>query len=158
MAEDIVQTKRCCTCKETKLLDNFHRCRTLPDGLQRRCKECVKRTVHGYNTTDQGREKRRLARRAWLATPLGKERAREAEKKRKATPEYKAKNTIHSLVRSGRMPRVRSLPCLHCGKPATGYHHHLGYEREHWKHVIPLCSVCHKKADSELRVQGINIG
>ncbi len=152
MAENIVLTKRCCTCKKMKPHDAFHRCRALPDGLQRRCRECVKITVRGYSSTEEGRAKRRAWRRAWLATPLGKQRAREDQKKRNRTPQYKAKERVHDLTRRGKIPRASSLPCLHCSKPATGYHHHLGYEREHWEHVIPLCSVCHKKADSEVRV------
>jgi hypothetical protein len=34
-----------------------------------------------------------------------------------------------------------------CGKPAQHYHHHLGYEKKHRLHVIPLCTECHYLAD-----------
>jgi hypothetical protein len=34
-------TKRCPRCAETKPLDEFHRDRTSPDGVQSRCKACV---------------------------------------------------------------------------------------------------------------------
>jgi hypothetical protein len=36
-----VTTKRCPRCGETKALEEFHRDRTSPDGVQSRCKACV---------------------------------------------------------------------------------------------------------------------
>ena len=56
---------------------------------------------------------------------------------------YAAVNKVNCTIRDGKMPPARDLPCAHCGSQAAQYHHHLGYEREHWLDVIPLCQDCH---------------
>lgn len=45
------------------------------------------------------------------------------------------------------LPQVSTRPCAKCGQPAADYHHHLGYEPEHWLDVLPLCRRCHRKAE-----------
>lgn len=57
-----------------------------------------------------------------------------------------ARAAVYRAVRAGKMPPVNSLTCQECGNPATGYHHHNGYDKEHWLDVIPLCTACHIKA------------
>lgn len=59
----------------------------------------------------------------------------------------KAREAVTYAVRIGKLPRVWTLKCAHCGNPAQQYHHHYGYEPEHWLDVIPLCKPCHWKID-----------
>lgn len=78
-----------------------------------------------------------------------KERYRQKLKSLK--PEViKAHSAVHNGVRDGKMPHASTLSCHHCGRPAVEYHHHLGYDREHWLDVIPLCKPCHHKTRGRL--------
>lgn len=56
---------------------------------------------------------------------------------------YKARNKVNNSVAKGLIPSVKTLRCYDCGNHATDYHHHLGYEPQHWLDVIPLCRKCH---------------
>jgi hypothetical protein len=49
------------------------------------------------------------------------------------------------------MPAASTLPCAECGGKANQYHHHLGYEREHREHVLPVCGPCHRKLHPRLK-------
>lgn len=60
---------------------------------------------------------------------------------------YRARSAVFLEVRMKRMPRAKDCRCQNCGMMAWGYHHHLGYDREHWLDVIPLCRRCHDIAD-----------
>jgi len=52
---------------------------------------------------------------------------------------------VREAVKLGQLPPIKSCTCCECGKPATDYHHYLGYEKEHWLAVEPLCKSCHMK-------------
>ena len=52
--------KRCCSCKQTKELDQFHKNKNLPQGVQRRCKECASEANRVYHSANK--EKRRYGR------------------------------------------------------------------------------------------------
>jgi hypothetical protein len=58
---------------------------------------------------------------------------------------FKARWAVNNAVRDGKLPSVKTLFCG-CGCRAAHYHHHLGYEIEHWLDVIPLCRSCHNAA------------
>lgn len=64
-----------------------------------------------------------------------------------ATPSAKVQSQASSAVsyeiKKGRMVEVTDLVCCDCGKDAEHYHHHLGYDRNHWLDVVPLCCQCH---------------
>jgi ssDNA-binding Zn-finger/Zn-ribbon topoisomerase 1 len=55
-----------------------------------------------------------------------------------------ARATIKNDIRAGKLPKASIFPCTDCGGPAREYDHHLGYEREHWRDVQPVCSRCNK--------------
>lgn len=75
-----------------------------------------------------------------------------------ASPEMKlaAHTAVNTAVwQYGSLPQVSTQACADCGAPATGYHHHLGYEPDHWLDVTPLCTVCHRRAEWKIiREQG----
>lgn len=56
----------------------------------------------------------------------------------------------HSAVReailAGKLSPLGDCVCTGCGVPARLYHHHAGYEREHWLTVTPMCHSCHRRA------------
>ena len=56
-----------------------------------------------------------------------------------------ARLAVTRAVSGGRLPRASSCKCFDCGGPAKEYDHYLGYEREYWLTVQPVCKVCHSK-------------
>jgi hypothetical protein len=54
----------------------------------------------------------------------------------------KAGSAVHSAVRRGILPPVKSCTCVDCGKPATEYDHR-DYTRP--IDVVPCCRSCNKK-------------
>jgi hypothetical protein len=54
-----------------------------------------------------------------------------------------ARTALNHAVADGLIPKVSTLLCEWCGKPAQTYHHHRGYEPEFQLTVIPLCRQCH---------------
>jgi len=57
----------------------------------------------------------------------------------------KAAYTLNNAVRLGKFPPAKTFSCEECGADAQHYHHHNGYEPEHWFDVVPLCTKCHGK-------------
>lgn len=55
----------------------------------------------------------------------------------------KARRVVQGAVQRGEIPSCKSLPCTDCGGTAQHYDHYLGYERDHWLDVQPVCIRCH---------------
>ncbi len=146
MADAIVNTKRCCHCKQTKPHGEFFKNRANRDGLQFLCKKCMTDAHLRYVRTPKG----------WKAHSAGHLRYKRTEKakvKARNLGRQPARSAVRSMIRAGKMPAASTLRCKHCGKPAKGYHHHNGYELEHHLDVIPLCVPCHRKADHAMLSQ-----
>lgn len=56
----------------------------------------------------------------------------------------KAHAAISYAVSKGRLNRAATFLCVSCNNQAHEWHHHLGYQPEHWLDVIPLCLSCHR--------------
>ena len=50
-------------------------------------------------------------------------------------------------IKIGQIPKAAEFNC-DCGKQAQLYHHHNGYEPEHWLEVTPVCYKCHNSIHS----------
>lgn len=57
----------------------------------------------------------------------------------------RARRTVTKAVHDGELRPASAFDCAHCGRGARDYHHHKGYEPEHWLDVIPLCKPCHQE-------------
>lgn len=57
----IVESKRCCTCRENKLASEFSRNGSTPDGLQSKCKKCVSEYRVEYNERNRDLIRKRRA-------------------------------------------------------------------------------------------------
>lgn len=151
MATASVSVKFCPVCQTTKPVTDFYRCKSFRDGLDRRCSLCSKASRDQYRQTSAGKEAHRLESKRFRKTPKGVaiHRAGSARyyAKNKTSPLLRSRQAIRRAINSGKIPSARTLKCTHCDKQADGYHHHLGYERKHWLDVIPLCDLCHKKAE-----------
>jgi len=147
MATEII-SKRCSRCKEIKSLSEFHRDKSQKDGLKSYCKSCHK----AYNQS----ERNKAYQKSYAQSPEGKiAHKRYAQSKKGKTrqnrffarhPNYtKAMSTVNDAVKAGKLSRPDTLPCHYCPKQAQQYHHHKGYDPEHWLDVLPACRDCHSK-------------
>lgn len=139
-----------------------------PD-VQKRAREAVRR----WQRSDKGKTWRLAYQRQYIKTEAHKEKveryrrngklaewqhrylaSERGRRKRKAlflttvkeTPAYYARLAVRYAVAKGYLPHIRTLFCA-CGKMAAHYHHHLGYKKKHWLHVLPVCVRCHSAAD-----------
>ncbi len=136
-------TKTCSKCKQSKSLSEFYKNCTLPDGYQYECKTCDDNRTKEYRQTSKGKEVNRKARQRYRQTEKGKVTQ---NRYRIQHPKYrKAGSAIQIVIRNGNLSHPDSFLCSFCPKPAQEYHHHKGYEPEHWLDVIPVCIPCHRK-------------
>lgn len=143
--------KTCPKCGKVKPLDQFAKDSTRVSGVSSYCKEC-----RGQWTKDNAERLRQKARQ-WqqdnrdraVATTRAWEQ-RNPDKVRANADRYperkKARDAVHYAVRIGKLPPAWTMVCDVCQEAqAASWHHHKGYEPEHWLDTIPLCRVCHGK-------------
>ena len=151
-----IETKRCSKCKEIKPVSEFYKRPERNNRPQSQCKLCQSL----FRKSPKGREihKRcRQSEKGIMTIKRNFERFRQTEKYRLITRRHarkyrannlekvKAQHIIFTAVFYGKMPSPKTLTCVKClKKPAIDYHHHLGYEPEHWYDVIPVCRRCHR--------------
>ena len=146
MNEYSADTKRCTKCGESKLNDAFAKDKNRRDGLQPWCRVC-----HGKNRAERywgdevHRAKQREHWREYHSRPEVQARKNQQKRENTRTERERARDTIATAVKRGKIPPASTLACLNCGHQATQYHHFRGYERQHWRDVIPLCRECHGK-------------
>jgi len=124
--------KHCSKCDENKPLSAFGRNRARPDGLCYWCKSCMRESVKRVNHSPHGKA---AANRSYARYPERR----------------KARQFVNNAVAAGRLPRSRTLQCSKANSDCNGpteYHHHLGYAKEHWLDVIPLCENHHELTDT----------
>ena len=164
-------SKQCSRCRTEKPLSEFGVDRQKRDGIRSWCRSCVREKSKEYNATDRGKEVARAAMERYRKTPKFKAlvwRANHSEPHRRSVKKYyssahgresnrqniarwRARNpkaaAAHAAVRAaigrGDLPRQCDVKCSHCPNQAAEYHHHNGYEKEHWLDVVPVCCACH---------------
>ena len=104
-----VTMKICCTCKEEKTDTNFHKNRSLKDGLSQGCKDCSKIHSAKFRNSEKGR--------------IAKKRERQSPNY-KRYPSTRRENNCHSLVylaiKRGNLIRGS---CEICGNEKADAHH-----------------------------------
>jgi NAD-dependent SIR2 family protein deacetylase len=128
---------RCTACGIVKPLSEFHVSKSLSQGHMPKCKLCRNAQDRDHRYANGGK-------------PLGnpkdpKKAARIREFYLRNPLVRKGEDALQRAIKRGDMPRAATMQCEHCGKQAAEYHHHLGYEPEHWLHVVPLCHKCHSQ-------------
>ncbi len=137
---DLDEVKTCPGCIEIKTLRDYYFDKRY-GSFTKICKECVKRaaTARFHNNREAVYEQRKPRRREYLkVVRRTNEEARLKDSARKAAKRYFGTATMKR--------------CANCGKQAEQWHHHNGYEKDHWLDVTPLCIPCHQAAD---RLQGV---
>lgn len=161
------ETKKCPQCKEVKPVSEWYKNKRQPDGFSAWCKDCTKdyhyqnrdqRNAHSrdYHKTERGKQ----VEKEYLRTETGRATRRRIRKRRYNTDKEfrercRARSAISNAIRLGLMLPAKSQTCTRCGEQAQQYHHHNGYEREHWLDVIAVCRSCHKYLE-EIRQQIAN--
>jgi hypothetical protein len=70
-----------------------------------------------------------------------------------------ARRRVNVLVRTGRLPRPNSLPCVDCGhrwgpgERRHEYDHYLGYAAAHHLDVEVVCTTCHHEREQARAAQ-----
>lgn len=155
MAEQII-TKQCPRCKEIKTISEFSKDRTCTDSLDCYCKVCRNAVVKQYQQTEKGKasikryaqsDKRKAYQKAYQKQYQRTEKCKTTRKHYFIRhPEHrKARDAVSIAITVGRLPRLDTLLCHYCPKPAQQYHHWHGYAPEHWLDVVPVCRDCHSK-------------
>jgi len=163
MATQII-SKQCYKCKEIKSLSEFNKNRTRPDGHQHVCKNCQKKYYKSdkykairkkYKQSKKGKaatrrykqsEKCKEYQRRYRQDDRGK--ARDKRYRLRYLQNDKAREAVKYAIQTGKLPRPDTLQCHYCGAQAQDYHHHKGYEPQHWLDVVPICKKCHGKTRS----------
>ena len=85
--------------------------------------------------------------RKWTAAHPEKIREYRKRRNNKHPEKRAARAAVYRATTSFRFPPANTLVCEVCGEAlAAHWHHHLGYEREHWLDVIAVCKECHGAA------------
>ena len=126
-------SKTCVQCNQIKPLGEFYKHPSYPDGLLKKCKECIKgnirenraRNVEHYREYDRIRGSRMTS--------------DDTKKQRKNHPEWLR---AHNAVQKAKMKGIlKKLPCAVCGASNT-HAHHEDYSKP--LDVIWLCPLHHR--------------
>lgn len=150
-------TKQCSKCRQIKDLELFFRRSDTSDGRRADCKVCKSKADREYEKRPEVREKQRKQHKAFFERHKEKimQKYRQGMYKQivlrsraawiERNPEaHSAHNSVRNAVVRGRLARISTRRCAHCGGQAHHYHHHNGYGPEHRLDVIPLCRKCHR--------------
>ena len=154
MSKPII-SKRCSKCKQTKSFSEFYKDRTIKDGHRSHCKICCSQ----YQKSEEGKtvqkryeqsEKGKTNKKAYQQNKTGKFIISNIQLRYRINhpKRIKARMALNVAVRSGHLPKPKSLQCS-CGNQAQQYHHYLGYAPEHQLDVVPMCRLCDKKAHKQ---------
>lgn len=162
----------CTKCGVEQPVENFAKEPRMECGHRKQCNLCRYKTklarstpeqraayMKAYFQTPSGKAAKRRSHKAWQQSEKGRAysqrpdvkryRAAKCAKHRANNPgKNAARNAVRSAKKHGELAPASEHQCNHCGRRASEYHHHNGYDKEHWLDVIPLCRPCHLKADN----------
>jgi len=165
--------KVCTKCNTLKPLTEFGKHSITKDGLSHDCKACIKKRSKRYYEnnkercdanskiwTENNKEKVKNIKRQhyernrelildrvkkWQQDNKDRTYVNTKNSRERHKDHYKARNAVSCAVRKGDFPNVKNILCANCKtKKAVHYHHYLGYSKNHYLDVIPLCQDCHK--------------
>lgn len=151
-----MESKTCTKCGEVKPLEQFEKNAKCVNGRGGRCKKCRNEINSQYRVSPEAKESARRTREKhgekYKARYQDKYKSKYKETLKRGYRRWhkqnpfarKAHRAVSDAIESGILNSVKSLPCSQCGNTAAHYHHHLGYEPQHWLSVIPLCVSCHR--------------
>jgi len=161
--------KKCTQCGRSKNINDFRKRARSPGGIRAECKECQDNYQRKYYQSNSAKvisknkewvinnpERSDAIKTKWRQNhpEVGKNWARNnpdkirdsTRKQRLIHPERsRARKAVQNAITRGDIKKASEFICRSCNiKQASQYHHYLGYEKEHWLDVVPLCRKCHK--------------
>jgi hypothetical protein len=131
--------KVCKKCGESKDLEMFYRDKRKSDGLFNACKACEQSEQRKRRRTETHKDAMRDKRQ----TAEGRARMSQASSLRRSRYPFKskAKSKVNSAIRSGKVPRAATQPCLSASEDCYGAHnhHHDSYRESDWLNTRVLC-------------------
>lgn len=140
--------KTCTVCKTTKDDSDFHKNRTMKDGLCFDCKSCKKKRFKAWREKNIFRD--RYMSRRWQQNNLEKERLKHRRYREagKNDPLFKLKDrTRHKTRELIKRGIIQKKPCEVCGYKISNAHHE-DYNDPY--KVVFLCAVHHSQLHAEL--------
>jgi hypothetical protein len=130
--------KECRDCQTEKDLNEYYKHSEMKDGHLNKCKECVKKRVHGYWEDGRGKEvdkkrNQKPARKAWQ-----REQSKRMRKKHKK--QRKCRSVFWGEFKKG---TIEKLPCEKCGTKELVEAHHPNYNEPF--NIMWLCCYHHKE-------------
>ncbi len=138
----VIANKICHNCKEEKPMSEFNKNKARKGGYAYDCKICMSIWNKKYHQTEQGKQNSCLASKRYHQTEKGQKAQKQYRQKYKF--KQQARMAVNNAVQAGKLPHADSFKCS-CGKQARHYHHYLGYEKEHWFDIRPVCKSCDYK-------------
>lgn len=113
--------KKCFKCRRTKLIDDFYKHPKMADGHLGKCKACTKKDVSDRYASPWGREKCLNYEKKRWKLPARRAKAMEYQRRRreKFPGKERARTAVANAIRDGRLVR---LPCEICGGNAQAHH------------------------------------
>jgi hypothetical protein len=124
--------KKCHYCHKIKQAKEFHKDRTVKDGLSNCCIPCRK----AYNSRPEVRERNNLRKR--IAFKKDRKRYYQLLEIAK-TPKGRARGKLRDAVDSGKIIKPKNCPV--CGKDKILHGHHNDYTKP--LEVVWVCALCH---------------
>ena len=155
---ETIQTKLCNDCNTIKPISDFNIRKASLDGHSHHCRSCHNRYNRKYNNSERGKRKNAERYRnyvwpdsyiQWRKEYYGSDHGKNIRNKnsritrQKYPHKARARSAVNHAIRDGKLPPASRYHCRMCWTQAEEYHHHRGYELEHWLDVIPVCVKCH---------------
>lgn len=132
-------------CYKCYLAEYYQKNKIRIDGINKLYYLKNKERIRLYNR-EYGKENRdhlKEVKKEWEENNKDKLRLYRQLKEKKHPEKIKARKRITYLVNKGKIPNIKTQICLGCGEKAESYHHYLGYNKENWNDIVPLCYKCH---------------
>lgn len=154
----------CSKCKAAKPVSEFSPNKLTPTGYNYICRDCHREYVRaGYQAHKEStlakkaeyREENRAKRRE-------DDRSYYLRNKEKFRAKYNreisvASRTVQAAVARGELPKVTTMYCVRCMRPAHNYHHQ-SYLKSDRLCVVPVCRSCHRNMNKQRYGETIRLG
>lgn len=140
--------KTCFKCQRTLSLESFYKHSQMADGRLNKCKDCARSDVISHRNANVDRIRAYDRMRSAKPERMAKISAVSRNWRHKNPRKYAAHTLVNNAIRDG---RLKSQPCVKCGKKAHAHHDNYDYPLD----VMWLCAVHHSERHKEMKKLGI---
>ena len=152
---DLTTLKNCKRCNKEFIVTNnrqniakycTHKCYSESRKGLKRPREYVEKTIRTKLNKPNRKTKKEIYRSWYEKHKLSLLLKRQLQRLKDPRP-FQARNAVNRAVGKGKLSNINKCQCNKCERKANHYHHRMGYEKENWLIVEPLCYSCHKNED-----------